>query len=256
MTLNTILDRCLRNTSFDSPDKIVSYRGSIDSNALFNKYLKVDISDVNNINVPILGRPLFESMITGNDNYRHHNLLDKVVDDMVMHLYVGSTIPKRTTNSILKAIFIDTPYSERLTEIVTPKGEIFYGGKGIMLDKDFNPLFFIEINCKGGRKVYEGYYHYVYTKYICHISPRVFSENTLINKAIMNKIVPHYTTDICSYQPTYEFTFDRPKCEVIIHDFDNKFITPVAPTIDTKDDDLNQALIDNVNDIKLKLGVE
>ena len=93
-----------------------------------------------------------------------------------------------------------------------------------------------------------------YYRAICHVSPVVFAEpNKLINKGIIKKLIPLYTTVDINF-PTVNSGFssspDSRKVEVIIDDFSKFFISPIAPTPSKcSNDALNKCLNDNIEDI-------
>ena len=155
----------------------------------------------------------------------------------------------RTADSIVNIFFSRTTFNQRLQKVTTNKGEVYYGGKGIILDKDFNILLLCTIACRkiehGGRQMMS------YYKPMIHISPQVFLRNEgLINKSILKKIVPFYISHNIDGINTRDYFWDGipegTKPQVLIDDV-NRFIEyPVKPSPQKCSDDvLNQLLIDN-----------
>ena len=104
--------------------------------------------------------------------------------DVIYPLYVGYQEVHRTTDSILKSLILP-PRAGRLTKVTTSKGEVFYGGQGVILEEDGTPILLI-------KAVYDKDL-YRYTKGELYISPKVFAMDNTVYKGILSKIVPVYT---------------------------------------------------------------
>ena len=226
---------------------------SLDTNNVYRLNLVVDIKE-NEIEIPVVAREHFESLITSKLLGNCSN-----VEKLILPLYDNSSSQsRRTFDSILRQIFCSTGYSRRLQKIVTNKGEVYYGGKGIILDESFNPLLMCTLLAKivdyeevGKRSLYY--------RPICYVHPKVFEEPTkLLNKGIITKLIPLYTNveiDAPShYRDRFLNNFEDKKVKVVIDNFDKFFTRPVKPTPSTCSNKvLNECLVDNVEDIIMML---
>lgn len=244
-TLTRVFFSC-DNTSVSD---VTNMETTLDKHNAFNKLFVIDVSS-DEIEVPVFARYVVESVVRGKLEFPSVNQVDKIVIPMYMNTYNQS---KRTADSIVSDFFLKTNFSHRLQKVTTNKREVYYGGKGIILDKDFNILLLCTIVCKRiehRREQVMSYY-----KPIIHISPQVFlKEESLICKSILKKIIPFYVSHNIDSVTTYaRFRNDIPegtKPQILIDDV-NKFIeNPIKPTPQKCSDDvLNQLLMDNVDDV-------
>lgn len=227
---------------------------TLDSDNVFSRNLIVDITG-NDIEIPSIARTYYETIIRDNLNNSEKVNVEKVL----LPLYTNSTNQnKKTFDSIMRTFFCNVNFNQRLLKVITTKGEVYYGGFGLVLDGEFNPLLMCTLRARkivtrddNGEEVVNMKYH----RAICHVSPIVFTEpNRLINKGIIKKLIPLYTTTdllISSYRQTFfQDAFENRKIEVIIDDFSKFFISPVTPTAGKcSNDTLNKCLNDNIEDI-------
>lgn len=232
----------------------LEYGLTLDSNNIFNKSLVVDITG-DDIEVPSIARAHYETVI--HDNLAYNDI--EKVEKAILPLYTNSLSQnKRTFNGIIREFFCQVPFNQRLLKITTNKGEIYYGGYGLILDEGFNPLLMCGLKARKivkesneGAKIVSMQYY----RAICHVSPVVFTEpNKLINRGIIKRIIPLYTTMDVNFPVVDHLGIssnpDSRKVEVIIDDFSKFFITPVAPTPSKCiNDTLNKCLNDNIEDI-------
>lgn len=226
---------------------------TFDSNNVFNKSLIVDITG-DDIEIPSIARVNYESIIRNNSIY--NNI--KKVEKTILPLYTnGNSQSKRTFDGILREFFCRVSFNQRLLKVTTSRGETYYGGYGLILDEGFNPLLMCGL--KARKKITEGnggaeVASLQYYRAICHVSPTVFAEpNKLINKGIIKKLIPLYTTIDTDFPTVNSFISNGPdsrKVEVIIDDFSKFFISPIAPTPSgCINKALNKCLNDNIEDI-------
>lgn len=220
----------------------------LDANTVFNQSLLIDIKP-EEIEVPIIARNHCEKFVLDTLDYPYSYSTEKII----LPLYNNSlpSIRRRTFDSILNTM-IDTPYSTRIQKIVTTKDNIYYGGKGILLDSDFSPLFICTIIA---RKVKENNQNYLlYYRPICHINPKVFLDpNNLVNKGIIKKLIPFFASEEVLFPEDINkvrYALESRKVKVVVDNFDSLFIRPVKPTPSAcSNEALNQCLVDNIEDI-------
>lgn len=221
---------------------------ALDKHNVFNRMLVVDVSS-DEIEVPMVAKSAVEHVVT--ENLIHSYNAQKVV----VSLYVNSrNQSRRTADSIVNEFFTRTYFRNRLQKVTTNKGEVYYGNRGIILDKDFKPLILCSIVSKkvevNGR-IFMDYY-----KPIVRVSPEVFlNETGLINKSILKKIIPFYLTHNVGRVNTYDGKFrsnipENTKPQILIEDISRFIETPAIPNPSTcSNETLNKFLLDNVDEV-------
>lgn len=219
---------------------------SLDSNNVFRRSLIIEVND-DKVEIPVIAREHFESLVSDKIN------LALGTKRIILPLYDNSpSQERRTFDSIIVQMFNNVRFDMRLQKITTNKGEVYYGGKGIIFDESYSPLLLCTLTA---RKVHtEEGNSMVYYRPVCHVSPKVFLESDkLINKGIIKKLIPFCTSKEVSF-PNYKFGVnpESKKVKVVVDDFDKFFIEPVKPTpSSTTNDKLNECLIDNIEDIMM-----
>lgn len=224
---------------------------SLDSNNVFRRSLIIEVND-NEVEIPVIAREHFESLVSEKINYP----LAVGTKRIILPLYDNApSQERRTFDSIIVQMFNNVRFDMRLQKITTNKGEVYYGGRGIIFDESYAPLLLCTLTA---RKVHteEGGNSMVYYRPVCHVSPKVFLESDkLINKGIIKKLIPYYTSrDINFPRNNYSFSSnpeDR-KVKVIVDNFNKFFVEPIKPTPSAcSNDALNECLIDNIDDIMM-----
>ena len=221
---------------------------SLDSNNVFRRSLIIEVND--EVEIPVIAREHFEDLVLEKINYP----LAVGTKRIILPLYDNaSSQERRTFDSIIMQMFNNVGFNMRLQKITTSKDEVYYGGKGIIFDENYTPLLLCTI---AARKVHteESGDSMVYYRPVCHVSPKVFLESDkLINKGIIKKLIPFYTSEEVSF-PNYMFGVnpESKKVKVVVDNFDKFFIEPIKPTPSAiTNDALNECLIDNMDDIMM-----
>ena len=244
----------LRNV-FSSYDRtatasdVTNIETTLDNHNVFNRLFVIDMSS-DEIEIPVFARFVVESVVADKLRYPLMTHPSKIVIPMYVNTYNQS---RRTADSIVNDFFSRVSFNHRLQKVTTNKGEVYYGGRGIILDKDLNILLLCTIVCRrmehGGRQVMS------YYKPIVHVSPQLFLEDKgLLGKSILKKIIPFYVSHNIGTVSDYTyFRNDIPegtKPQILIDDVSKFIETPVKPTPQKCSDDvLNQILIDNIDDV-------
>lgn len=222
---------------------------SLDSNNVFRRSLIIEVND-DEIEIPVIARNYLEDLVLEKIHYPSSVGTKRII----LPLYDNApSQERRTFDSIITQLFTNVGYSKRLQKITTSKGEVYYGGKGIIFDESYAPLLLCTLTA---RKVHteEGGNNMVYYRPVCHVSPKVFLESDkLINKGIIKKLIPFYTSREVNL-PDYKFGVnpESKKVKVVVDNFDRFFIEPIKPTPSaTTNDALNECLIDNMDDIMM-----
>ena len=222
---------------------------SLDSNNVFRRSLIIEVND-DEVEIPVIAREHFESLVSEKINHP----LTVGTKRIILPLYDNApSQERRTFDSIIMQMFNNVGFNMRLQKITTSKDEVYYGGKGIIFDESYAPLLLCTLTA---RKVHteEGGNSMVYYRPVCHVSPKVFLESDkLINKGIIKKLIPFYTSKEVSF-PNCKFGVnpESKKVKVVVDNFDKFFIEPIKPTPSaTTNDALNECLIDNMDDIMM-----
>lgn len=220
---------------------------NLDSNNVFRKNLIVDLEG-EELEIPVIARIHCETILTSLITPEIPQQVQKIVLPLYDNIYPTT---KRTFDSIIRQFFAGVRFNDRLQKITTAKGEVYYGGKGIILDKDLAPILLCTLKA---RKGYGEYMNTItYYRPVCHISPKVFTESTsLMNKGIIKRVIPFYTTENVTLPNPYicRSATRSSTVEIIIDDFSRFFVEPVKPTPSTCSNEiLNQCLVDNLDDI-------
>lgn len=226
---------------------------------LFNRYLVTEIHG-DELEIPAISRSAIERCLTYNID--PSKKLEPRTFLFPLHEATTNIIFKNF-NTIIEQFFINTDYKERLKKATSSKGEIYYGGRGLIFDDNYNPLILCTLRAKMPQFA-KGIFELVYTKPVLHVNPIVFIEkNKLINKGIINNLIPCYINNGCP-PPNLQynqFSVKFPRngnknsdIEIIVDNFDRFFVNPVIPKINSCNSEaLNECLINNIGDVSRML---
>ena len=224
---------------------------SLDSNNVFRRSLIIEVND-DEVEIPVIAREHFEKLVS--DNLAYPAIMG--IKKIILPLYDNApSQERRTFDSIITQLFTNVEYGKRLQKITTNKGEVYYGGKGIIFDESYTPLLLCKLTARSVHTE-DNSNVMVYYRPVCHVSPKVFLESDkLINKGIIKKLIPYYTSrDVNFPRNNYSFSSnpeDR-KVKVIVDNFNKFFVEPIKPTPSAcSNDALNECLIDNMDDIMM-----
>lgn len=193
--------------------------------------------------------------------YISHKLTDLFISgirkDVIIPFYTGySCLTFRTANALIRNLVYHTSNTAGMyIGARTNKGEEYYGCAGTIFDKNMIPLFLNVIECdvegENNRSIL------VYRKVKSYVHPSVFYSGGIVEKCIVNKIIPYvlqegvsvhvmYATDNINYNAGEGRTIP----EIVIADIGDKFFCKtVAPRDDYSNDDINDMLDRNIEDV-------
>lgn len=219
------------------------YRANIIPNPLFRGFLTVDISK-DYFEVPSAIRVL--------------DLMDFPIDIdkaciKVFPLYVGEDVHTLNTGDAIMRKFMATTYETRLVKVETGKGDIYYGGKGMIFDRYFNPLLLCTYkSCfkEPGGPISR---HLELETKVVHIHPYVFLDQTsIVHKAIISKFVPFLLSNTIRGNYSTESVIDITGVEsklpsIVIDDMSSIFSKSAVPIpSDTSESErINKFLLEN-----------
>lgn len=158
---------------------------------VFKKFMEIKVSDGNNF-IPVIG---MKSMLKYIDLWLQ-GLLKTPIDSInfSIPLYVLGSEEKKTGEAIFKAIN-GCSISNRLTKVCNPTGLGYYGGNGLIFDKQWDPLMV----CGYIVNIDKEHKKYCINSAKCYVSPEVFTNNDVLSKFIIKKVIPYITTyGICT----------------------------------------------------------
>lgn len=237
------------STDSGNPDQL-DMNLSLDSNNVFRRSLVVEVNN-GEVEIPVIAREHFEMLVLG-DMACPAIMGSKRI---ILPLYDNApSQERRTFDSIITQLFTHVGYGKRLQKITTHKGEVYYGGKGIIFDESYTPLLLCTLTARSVYTEDRGN-TMVYYRPVCHVSPKVFLESDkLINKGIIKKLIPCYTSRNINFPRRYRASSNPEdgKVKVIVDNFNKFFVEPIKPTPSAcSNDALNECLIDNIEDIMM-----
>ena len=232
-------------------------------NTVFNVFMKIDVSGLE-VDTPLFCRRVVEEAIL--DNYR----VDGMTPEVSVLLYENAYPQQnRTANAIFKA-FQQFPRQNRMLKVTTNKGEVYYGGNGFILDKDYNVLLLYVLH---GLKNSDRTVTYKAGRIYVH--PKVFVSKGLLEKGIVKTIIPAFVTDgieinqesldatsqtinLPIWGPNHRSTeYTRPLPEIVIADVTERFIVkPKKPTPVTYNNEaMNDFLLEHLEEVVRSTGI-
>lgn len=185
-------------------------RHNLSTNTPFTRFLIASVDR---------NRDIFEVPIMLKDNC---NIANKTFNSAVLVCNSRNSVETRRLATTILGRFINADNSDRLICVRTNKGDKYYGGKGIILDKDFNPILILTMR-KEGSSIYP----------VCRISPRAITGSGIMENLIKNKIIPLYCSEdaVVNYI-NVGFNHERTasfKVKIIIEDCDYFITKPTVP---------------------------
>lgn len=251
MTYSYALENTLRNETFEESDRWYSHARCApcytDNNVL-SKFLEVIIPYEGECFIPVLK---LSSTIWAIQNW-FVSVSPMQPMKLSYPLFVGGTDTKRTADAIIQSI--NRCSSDlRLSNVKTAKGLDYYGGNGLIFDEHWNPLmlcgFIIELD-RSQRNI-------LVKNPICYVAPEVFTNNDLLSKAIIKKIIPFLS--IYGVNTPHVFGFESNiilnslrfnHVPVTIRDIDSYFKSPHVPVdIENLDSSIWEFLSNNIPDL-------
>lgn len=198
------LNKFFQNKSLISTDSI----GDPSINVSFNNY---NFNQVFLITSPNHDEKICElpSLIYDNDeiNLIHY----RNVKEIVTPLSVIQSQTRRTADSIFKYFFNTNVLG--ISRAVTSKGDVYYGSPGLILNSSFEPIII------GIAEHNRTDYGIRFNRHVLKVSPKVFTSNGMLEKAIISRLIPYYTVN----------RIDGNTVRVEIDDISKYVVRPIPP---------------------------
>lgn len=259
MAISVQLNRQLRDIflnrgAIQFPDHIKPNL-AFENHNVFNLFLRVDISGPE-IDVPLMCKYKVEEGLLS--NYNQPNSLKEMAVALFENSYPQS---RRTANAIFKTFQMNNN-RDRLMKITTDTGEVYYGGNGYILDKDYNLLILYTLHGVMEDRIL----HYKTGR--IYVNPKVFVSNGLIEKGIIKTVIPAFVqkgimVDTNNIGVTAQdinivirnqngFVVQvKPLPEIVVADVTDRFIVkPKKPTPSTfSNEAMNDYLLEHLDEV-------
>lgn len=229
---------------------------AFENHNVFNLFLRVDISGPE-IDVPLMCKYKVEEGLLS--NYNQPNSLKEMAVALFENSYPQS---RRTANAIFKT-FQMNDNRDRLMKITTNTGEVYYGGNGYILDKDYNLLILYTLHGVMEDRIL----HYKTGR--IYVNPKVFVSNGLIEKGIIKTVIPAFVQGGINintgsngatsqeivmpiYRPDGRIAgTTNPLPEIVVSDVTDRFIVkPKKPTPSTfSNEAMNDYLLEHLDEV-------
>ena len=168
---------------------------------------------------------------------------EEEIDTFVLPLYAIDYHKEAAGAETILKYFIRAS-DGRLNKAVTPKGEIYYGNNGLVLDEDLNPLLLSTVDVSFNSETRRLEKH----EYIIHLTPRVFTDdNKMLNKSLAKKGIAYYLSHNSS--GTTWVNAGSPY-KVVIDDCSDYFMKAHKPNVNSSTNrELNKVLKDNIDEV-------
>ena len=229
----------------------------LEHNNVFNLFLRVDISGPE-IDVPLMCKYRVEEGLLS--NYDYPNSLKEVAVALFENSYPQS---RRTANAIFKTFQMNNT-RDRLMKITTNSGEVYYGGNGYILDKDYNILILYTLHGVMEDRIL----HYKTGR--IYVNPKVFVSNGIVEKGIIKTVIPAFVQEGIRIdganieEVTYQeinvpirneygsaISYTSPIPEIVVADVTDRFIVkPKKPTPSTfSNEAMNDYLLEHLDKV-------
>ena len=226
-----------------------------DLNNVFSNFLRVNTSS-SGFEIPIFSKNFIETTIV------RQFALNGEFNDIIIPLGVNKrALAVKSIDKLFYSIDYFVTKANGFSSYKTEKSDVYHIERGIIMDKDDNLLMFntIEIEVKDGKLEYK--------KVKSYIHPSVFYSDGLIEKTIVEKIIPYILKEGIYVYPNpqnddfvvndlgvprtevHTYNRERIKPEIVVKDVkDIFFCTPNAPSSNF-DEELNDLLVEDINTV-------
>ena len=155
-------------------------------------------------------------------------------DNIIFSLVTGPdavgrrVIHHKTINTILGTFRAASSTNMRLAHIITSKNVHYYGCRGLILDKDYNPL--LVSTCQV--RYYPRTNTFEMSNPKCKVSYKVFENSgELVEKTIIKQAIPYYASEVVPCYYGMVSCYHQELVETLITDLDYLVIKPAKPSI-------------------------
>lgn len=198
------------STMFANTGMFVTHFSCLEEHDILNGYICTDVNHTGSFEVPMAMLPYLETILAQ----------PKIKwKQIAMPLYYDNTVTKNTSDAIIRYFFRETPVgNERLSKVMTRKGEVYYGGKGMIFDQHMKPLVLYTATVTGMTLVTVSHRPVRMKATISalnvRVSPQVLLKDSMLKKNIISKVIPSLVSK--SFASIRDVVFDKPVTPKII----------------------------------------
>lgn len=241
----------IRNSMFSAENSRNVYSCiTLEDNKEFNRSLIIPVYKNKTFFIPSFGLSksisFLDSWIHKKDTLDYKNVEDACIG---INLYSVTVSTIKTSSSIINTI---NKYNDNshLVKIDTAKGYSYYGGKGIILDENWNVLMIAGYHVS----LKEDCESIIIEEPVCYISPKVFISKDIISKYIINTIIPFVVnneiyTKNCGLLNNIVYTSTYSKVSIVVKSLDYLITEPVPPVSYNEDDNIWNFLGENIDEL-------
>lgn len=179
------------NTIYADTDVFVANSSYLEKHDILNGYICTDVNHTGSFEVPIAMLPYLETILAQ----------PKIKwKQIAMPLYYEGTVVENTSYAIIKWFFRETPVdSKRLSKVITGKGEVYYGGNGMIFDQHMKPLVLYTVTVTSMTPVTVPHRPVKMKTTISalnvRVSPQVLLKDDMLKKSIISKAIPSLVSE-------------------------------------------------------------
>ena len=201
------------NIMYANTGVFVTNSSCLEKHDILNGYICTDVNHTGSFEVPMAMLPYLETILAQ----------PKIKwKQIAMPLYYEGTAIKNTSDAIIRWFFRETPVdSKRLSKVTTGKGEVYYGGNGMIFDQHMKPLVLYTATVTGMTPITVPHRPVRMKATISalnvRVSPKVFLKDDMLKKSILSKAIPSLVSK--SFTSIRGVMFSKPTTpKVIIED--------------------------------------
>ena len=201
------------NIMYANTGVFVTNSSCLEKHDILNGYICTDVNHTGSFEVPMAMLPYLETILAQ----------PKIKwKQIAMPLYYEGTAIKNTSDAIIRWFFRETPVdSKRLSKVTTGKGEVYYGGNGMIFDQHMKPLVLYTATVTGMTPITVPHRPVRMKATISalnvRVSPKVFLKDDMLKKSIISKAIPSLVSK--SFTSIRGVMFSKPTTpKVIIED--------------------------------------
>lgn len=201
------------NTVYADTGVFVTNSSCLEKHDILNGYICTDVNHTGSFEVPMAMLPYLETILAQ----------PKIKwEQIAMPLYYDDTVIKNTSYAIIKWFFKEISVGgKRLSKVITGKGEVYYGGDGMIFDQHMKPLVLYTVTVTGMTSVTISHRPVKMKAAISalnvRVSPKVLLKDDMLKKSIISKAIPSLVSK--SFAAIRGVALDKPITpKVIIED--------------------------------------
>lgn len=198
------------NIMYANTGVFVTNSSCLEKHDILNGYICTDVNHTGSFEVPMAMLPYLETILAQ----------PKIKwKQIAMPLYYEGTAIKNTSDAIIRWFFRETPVdSKRLSKVTTGKGEVYYGGNGMIFDQHMKPLVLYTATVTGMTPVTVSHRPVRMKATISalnvRVSPQVLLKDDMLKKSIISKAIPSLVSK--SFTSIRGVMFSKPTTPKII----------------------------------------